>query len=63
MTILGLTIGISAVFVGYVGEGGDSVWVLLHPFAWIIVFGGALGCGLVSLPMAHGTCLKNSPQR
>jgi flagellar motor component MotA len=54
MTILGLTIGISAVFVGYVGEGGDSVWVLLHPFAWSIVFGGALGCGLIGPPMAHG---------
>ena len=54
MTILGLTIGIGAVFVGYVGEGGDSVWVLLHPFAWIIVFGGAFGCGLIGLPMAHG---------
>ena len=54
MTILGLIIGIGAVFGGYVGEGGDPVWVLLHPFAWIIVFGGALGCGLIGLPMAHG---------
>ena len=33
MTILGLIIGIGAVFGGYVGEGGDPVCVLLHPFA------------------------------
>ncbi|MDA7717916.1 flagellar motor protein [Pseudomonadales bacterium] len=63
MTILGLIIGIGAVFGGYVGEGGDPVWVLLHPFAWIIVFGGALGCGLIGLPMAHGKhVLKTTPK-
>ena len=62
MTLVGILVGVGAVFGGYVGEGGDPVWVLLHPFAWIIVFGGALGCGLIGLPMTHGKhVLKTTP--
>jgi len=63
MTLVGILVGVGAVFGGYYGEGGDPIWVLFHPYAWIIVFGGALGCGLIGLPMAHGKhVLKTTPK-
>ena len=63
LTILGIVVGIGAVFGGYIGEGGDPLWVLWHPFAWIIVLGGAIGCGLIGLPMSHGRhVLKTTPK-
>jgi len=63
LTIGGLLVGIGSIFGGYIGEQGDPIWVLAHPYAWIIVIGGALGCGLIGMPGAHGRhVLKTTPK-
>jgi chemotaxis protein MotA len=63
LTISGLLVGFAAIFGGYIGEGGDPIWVLWHPFAWLIVLGGSLGCGLIGLPGTHGRhVLKVTPK-
>ncbi len=61
LTIFGIIIGVAMIFGGYVGEGGSPVWVLTHYYAWMIVIGGSLGCGLIGLPMSHfRQVLKNT---
>ena len=54
LTVVGMVFGFVAVFGGYIGEGGDPLSVLWHPWAWLIVLGGSIGCGLIGLPLAHG---------
>ena len=64
LTLTGLLIGFGAIFGGYIGEGEDPIWVLWHPFAWIIVLGGSIGCGLIGLLTGtHGRhVLKVTPK-
>jgi chemotaxis protein MotA len=48
-SLLGLAIGITAIFAGQMLEGG-SVLSLLQPTAFVIVFGGTLGAVLLQSP-------------
>lgn len=63
LTIGGLLVGIGSIFGGYLGEQGEPMWVLSHGYAWLIVIGGALGCGLIGMPGAHGRhVLRTTPK-
>jgi chemotaxis protein MotA len=50
-TVLGVPLGIGAILLGQLLEGG-SAWSVLQSTAAIIVFGGTLGAVLVSFPFA-----------
>lgn len=48
-SVIGLLLGLSAVALGQLAEGGQLVWIV-QPAAAILVFGGTLGATLLSAP-------------
>ena len=62
LTVLGIVVGIGMIWFGYVGENGDPIWVISHPYAWMIVIGGSIGWGMIGMPLAHGRhVIKQTP--
>lgn len=50
-SVVGLLIGVAAIIVGQLLEGGELV-AILQPAAAMLVFGGTLGATLLSVPLA-----------
>lgn len=48
-SVIGLLLGLSAVVLGQMAEGGQLAWIV-QPAAAVLVFGGTLGATLLSVP-------------
>lgn len=50
-TILGVAVGLGAILLGYVVEGGNPANLIGEPAPYIIVFGGTLGATILTFPL------------